>query len=104
MHDQAISRLRRRLGALLVLRQLLAGLTVWAFAWGTVVVACRVALGESPDWLLWGLGLAPVVAAVAVARGLRQVPPAAKVRALVDRTSACGGLLMTAAEEPLGEG
>lgn len=102
MHEQLISRLRWRLGGMLVLRQVVAGLTLWAFLWGTVVIACRVALGESPDWLRWGLGLAPLVALAGLARGLRQMPAATRVRALVDRTSACGGLVMASEEQPLG--
>lgn len=102
MHDHAISSLRLRLGAMLILRQMVLFITAWAFAWGVVTLVTRVVSGGSPQWLLWGMLGAPLVIAFAVIRGLRQVPDERAVRALVDRASLCGGLLMAAAEQPLG--
>jgi len=102
MHESLITRLRRQIGAVLALKQTLGWLAVWAFAWGTFVLVWRVALDEAPDWLWWGLAVAPLVAAVAAIMAIRRLPAPAALRALVDRSSYCGGLLMTAAEQPIG--
>jgi hypothetical protein len=102
MHETLITRLRRQIGAVLALKHMLGWLAVWAFAWGTFVLVWRVTLNESPDWLWWGLALAPLVAVAAAVVALRNLPAPAALRALVDRSSSCGGLLMTAAEQPIG--
>jgi hypothetical protein len=100
--DLAIQSFRRRLAALLVCRQALGLATVWLFLWGTAVLALRASLGTPELPLLWGLaGLLPCVAA-AWLLGSRQVPRVAAVRALLDRESHAGGLLMAGDERPLG--
>jgi hypothetical protein len=102
MHENLIARLRRQIGAVLALKQMLGWLAVWAFAWGTFVLVWRVALDEAPEWLWWGLAVAPLVAVAAAIVAMRRLPAAGALRALVDRSSYCGGLLMTAAEQPIG--
>ena len=102
MHTPDIARLRRRIGAWLTLKHSLAWLTLGAFVWGTVVVAGRVSLHETPAWMTWGLLLLPILAGCGIVQAIRQVPTPAAVRAFLDRASGCGGLLMTSAEEPLG--
>jgi hypothetical protein len=101
-HDQTVRQFCRRLAGLFVFRQAVGFSTAWLFVWGTAVLALRAAL-ETPQLpLLWGLaGLVPcVLLAFLVAR--RRFPAVAAVRALLDRDSRSGGLLMTAAEQPLG--
>src|SRR5438128_2441437 len=70
--ERAIADFRRALLSLYLLRHALAALTVWAFAYGTAVLA------------------------------LRRLPPAGAVRAVLDQHGRCGGLLMAGAEFPLG--
>jgi hypothetical protein len=102
MHERLIVRLRRHIGAVLALKQALGWLAVWAFAWGTLVLVWRVALNEAPEWLWWGLAAAPLVGLTAGLCALRRLPAPSALRALVDRSAHCGGLLMTAAEQPIG--
>jgi hypothetical protein len=101
--DQAIDLFRRRLTALFFWRQAVGFATLWLFVWGTGVLALRASVGMDGVTLLWGaVGLVPCfVLAWIVA--VRQTPRAAAVRALLDRESHCGGLLMAGAEKPLGD-
>jgi hypothetical protein len=101
--DQAIDLFRRRLTALFLWRQIVGLATLWLFVWGTGVLALRAAVGLSAVPLLWGAaGLVPcfVLAWLVAAR---QTPRPGAVRALLDRESRCGGLLMAGAEQGLGE-
>jgi hypothetical protein len=100
--DRAIGRFRLRLGALLTLRYAVAGLTAWAFLWGTAVLALRAAAGMPRLTLLWGLAAAPLAVVPALWLALRRLPTRSAVRALLDRHSRCGGLLMAGEEVPLG--
>jgi hypothetical protein len=100
--DRAMRRFRRHLATLFVLKYALPLLTVYAFVWGTVVLALRAAAGVERWPLLWGLtGLAACVA-VAVAIARRRLPSTTAIRALLDEQSGCGGLLMAGAEQDLG--
>jgi hypothetical protein len=101
--DRAIEQFRRRLGALLLLRHALAALTVWAFLWGTAVLALRGALSVPRLPLLWGLAAAPLALIPAFLLARRQLPARSAVRAVLDRHGRCGGLLMAGAEVPLGD-
>jgi hypothetical protein len=102
LHDRAIRRFRLTLALLLTLKYTLVILTVWAFAWGTIVLAMRGAFGTSRLLLLWGLtpGLLAVSPAVLLAR--RRLPASTALRARVDQHSRCGGLLMAGEEHHLG--
>jgi hypothetical protein len=102
MHEFMINRLRRHVGAILVLKRVLGWLTLWCFLWGTVVLVSRILLAEIPAWLWWGLGIGPLVAIVAGWFALGRLPSRSAFRALVDQIGHCGGLLMAAEEQPLG--
>jgi hypothetical protein len=102
VHERTISHLRRRLAGLLVLRQVVTLLTAWAFLWGTVVLVLRAALAVSPIHLLWGLVAVPALLGLAAAMALKRLPSSAVVRAVLDRASGSGGLLLAAAEQDLG--
>jgi hypothetical protein len=102
MHESLIASLRRRIGAVLALKHSLGWVAVWAFVWGTFVLVWRVALNEAPGWLWWGIAAAPAVGLAAALVALRRLPARSAVCALVDRSSHCGGLLMTAEEQPIG--
>jgi hypothetical protein len=101
--DPAVRSLRRRLAAFLVLRRALALLALWLFLWGTAVLILRVSAGLSPLTLLWGLAAAPLFLALAAFLALRQVPGRTALCAALDRSGGCGGLLMAAEEQPLGD-
>jgi hypothetical protein len=101
-HEQAMGRLRRRLALALLLKHALAFFTVWAFLWGTAVLVLRLTAGTSPLVLLWGLAAVPVLGGLAVVPARRRQPSPTAVRALLDRASGCGGLLLAAAEHDLG--
>lgn len=99
MTDQTIDSLRARISHVLAIRASVAWVTFVAFAWGTLVLAIRFA---GLDWTraaLWA-GVAGVATAVALAvlRSRRDLPTERSLRALVDRDSRAGGLLMAAAE------
>jgi hypothetical protein len=101
-HEHALISFRLRLAALLTLRNALAFVTVWAFLWGTAVLVARAAFGAPRSPLLWGFAGLPLAVGPAVWLALRRLPPLTAVRALLDRRSGCGGLLMAGEEQPLG--
>jgi hypothetical protein len=106
MHDNeewAVADFRRALASLYLLRYCLAALTLWAFVYGTAVLALRGAVGLSRGDLLWGLASLPVALVPAIVLALRRLPSAAALRAVLDQHGRCGGLLMAGAEYPLGE-
>ncbi len=95
-HEKAITHFRLRLALALALKYGLAAATVWAFAWGTAVLVLRAAYDVPRPALLWGLAALPLAVGPALWRALRRLPSRAAVRALLDRHSGCGGLLMAA--------
>lgn len=97
-HDRAVSRFRRRLAAVYFLKHTLAGLTAWAFVWGTAVVALRAAAGVRTQPLLWGFAGVPAAAVWGLVVTYRRLPSPAAVRALLDRHTGAGGLFMAAGE------
>ncbi len=99
--DQAIDQFRHRLAGLLILKHLLTALTVWEFLAGSLVLALRF-LGVSSLTLLWGLATLVIAVVPAVWLACRRLPGRAAVRAVLDRHSHCGGLLMAGAEVTLG--
>jgi len=100
--DKAIAQVRLRLAGFLILRNTLAGVTVWLFLWGTAILVLRVAFQTSPLLLLWGLAALPLLIGGAVIWGLRRLPDRAGVAAFLDSRSGCGGLLLAGEERPLG--
>lgn len=102
MYDQVISRLRRQIATVLILKQSLLWLAAWTFVWGTFVIVWRVATQSAANELWYGLAAAPVLAVFAGAVAVRGLPSRNRLRALVDGASACGGLLMADAQTPIG--
>lgn len=101
--DRSIEQFRERLGLLLLLKYGLAALTMWTFLYGTVVLALRGATALDRLDLLWGLASLPVALLPAAWLAWRRLPAVPAIRALLDRHARCGGLLMTEAEQPIGE-
>jgi hypothetical protein len=99
--ESDVVRLRWRIGVMLVTRQVTGVLAAWAFVWGTAVVVLRVTLNVAAIDLLWGLAAVPFLIVIAFIMAWRRVPTGASVRALLDRTSGAGGLLLAAAERSL---
>ena len=102
MHEKFIAQLRRRIAGVLILKHALLWLTAWAFIWGTFVIVWRVVNGAAADDLWLGLAAAPLLVVFAAGLAVRGVPSRAMLRAVVDGNSGCGGLLMAAAETPIG--
>ncbi len=102
LQDKTIRRFRRHLATLFVLKYALPLATVYAFVWGTAVLALRAAAGVERKPLLWGLAGLVVCVAAAIVLARRRMPYATAIRALLDEQSGCGGLLMAGAEQELG--
>jgi hypothetical protein len=82
----------------LILKQALLWLAGWTFLWGTFVIVWRVAVGPPDREIWWGLAAVPVLTLIAGIVAVRRLPSRDRLRALVDRTSRAGGLVMAAAE------
>jgi len=94
---------RRRVVGILFFKYLLILSALWGFLWGLAVLVLRVVGGIDHTALLWGFcGLIPA-GIVAVVLAVGRVPSARSVRALLDKQSVCGGLLMAGEDAPLGE-
>ncbi len=102
-HDHAIQFFLRKLTALLTLKTWLMIATLWCFSWGAVSLALRAAFDTPRKPLLFGSAgiIAAAITAYLMAR--KQLPTRASVRSLLDRQNDCGGLLMTAGEQTLGD-
>ena len=99
--DRAIEQFRFRLAGLFCLKHTLTALTIWAFVAGIAVLILRY-LGLSSLSLLWGLLTIPLAVAPALILATRSLPSPGAVRAVLDRHSQCGGLLMSGDEVKLG--
>src|SRR4026208_1512670 len=94
VHNRTIRKFTLRIELLLVMKYLLSLVTMWLFSWGTIVLAFRAVDPASTRMLLWGaLALIPVFLC-ALVMGRRRMPSQAAVRAVLDRQSGCGGLVM----------
>jgi len=101
-HEQIIRRFRSELLLKLTLWYGLILVSGWAFIWGTVVLVSRAAIGTKPEPLLWGaLGVVPAIA-LAYELARRRLPEIAAVRAMIDRHSTAGGLVMAEDESDIG--
>lgn len=101
-HRKTIARLAFKLAGLLILRQILIAGAIWGFFWGTLVLALRFAFNIPRLDLMWGAAGILAAAVLAVFLTRRRLPSRAIARALVDRESCCGGLLMAGGEIDLG--
>ena len=102
-HRRTIRKFAFRVQTLLVVKYLLSLVTIYLFAWGTIVLALRAAAHTSTRMLLWGaLALVPIfLCALVMAR--RRMPSQAAVRAVLDKQSRCGGLLMAEDQTDMGD-
>jgi len=100
--ERTIVTLQRRLAALLTLRYTLAAAAAVLFAWGTAVLIARVGWQIDRLPLVWGgIALAgAIVFGYLAAR--RRVPSDRQLRAMVDRQSLAGGLVMAQDETDMG--
>jgi hypothetical protein len=97
-----IDKVRLHIGLVLTLRNLLRFLTVWGFVLGVVVLVLRVIMLVSTQILLWTTVSVALGVIWAVFVSWRATPKRPAIQAFLDRCNKCGGLLMTAAEVPLG--
>ncbi|TFH13566.1 MAG: hypothetical protein E4H02_11605, partial [Lentisphaerales bacterium] len=90
----AIAGLRRKLAFWLAARGVLIASAAWLYLLGTVTLVLRSCTSLPQSYLLLGfLGLLPVATAGAFVAA-RRCPSQAIIRALMDNTNKCGGLLM----------
>ena len=101
--EKATSEFALRIAVLLALRLALSIITVWCFAWGTVVLILRVAFATPRPFLLWGLAGVLPAAVLAFILARRRIPKHGSVRALLDMHSRCGGLFMAAGDVDIGD-
>lgn len=102
-HELLVQQFCRRIAGWCVLRQTVTALSIWAFLWGTAVLALRATSDTTLMVLLWGLIGVPIAVALAVRSAFRQIPNPSSVRALLDAHGDCGGLLMASEERDLGQ-
>ncbi len=102
-HNDAIRSFARKLATVMTVKYSLALITLWCFAWGTVSLALRASIGATIKPVL--LGFAGIVIAIIVAFVVarRKLPSHSAIRSLLDQQNECGGLLMTAGEQPIGD-
>lgn len=101
-HESAVEDFYRHIAKLFIVRQSVGAVTLWAFIWGTAVLAIRTTQDVSAEVLLWGLIGVPLALVFAVRSASRQLPDRTTVRALLDDRGDCGGLLMAGAERDMG--
>lgn len=100
--DKDLGAFRAQLAGLLFLRHLLWGLAAWAMMYGVVVLFLRGAVGLEGETLLWGVASLPLLLVVASVQTYRGIPRPTRIKALLDRYSLAGGLLMASEETSLG--
>jgi len=69
--------------AWLALREAVATLTLWAFLWGTAVLAFRATSSTAATFLLWGTIGIPITLLIAWRMALRRMPAPATIRAML---------------------
>ena len=99
---KAIRKFKIKMAMLLILKKTLAVATVWALAWGTVVIILRGAIGISRLPLLVGIVGLILAIGCAIVLALRQIPSRTALRAALDKHSGAGGLMMAAETIELG--
>lgn len=95
-HPQALQAFSRKIELLLMFREAVRWISVWLFAWGAIVLACRIAGQPAGGWLAAGLGGCLPAALGAAWHARRHLPAFAHLRAQYDRLNVCGGVIMTA--------
>lgn len=101
--EKSIRRFIRRVAFLIALRHSLIFLTAWGFASGVAVLILRAATGRiAIHWAWIVAGVIPCVI-FATVLALRRLPERSAVRALLDNSNSCGGLLMASEHSDLGD-
>ena len=103
---QVVERMRSDIARVIALKHAITVTTAWLFAWGTVIVILRVALGieSGLHWWIVGGGACLVVMLIAAAVIARnQTPGAAVLRAFLDGQNRIGGLAMAEQETNIGQ-
>ena len=100
-HDALVNRFSSRLAAWCILRQSVAAVTLWSFLWGTAVLILRAATSIPTPWLLCGAIGIPLAIAFAIRIAISKLPDSTTLRAFLDSTAGCGGLLMAGDEHDL---
>lgn len=100
--SRTVSRLRRTIALLLAARFALIAETRWFLAWGVAALALRYIGVPTVVCVAAGAATALAVAIVSIVRGVRAVPAAGDVAALMDSRLNCGGLLAASSTVPLG--
>ena len=99
--DHTLGVLRRTIAGVLALRYALFAAAIWLFSWGILILIARVAWHADRAALVWGaLGLLGALA-FGLAMAVRRRPDNRQLRALIDRHSEAGGLVMAADEVDL---
>jgi hypothetical protein len=101
--QQLVSRLRLRIWLLLALRAALLGTAGWCFVWGVASLVGRAAFDLPRGAMLWGAAGLGFILIWAMVLAARRVPGQSALRALIDRTSRAGGLLMAEEEAEIGD-
>ncbi|HDZ19910.1 MAG TPA: hypothetical protein ENH78_01270, partial [Phycisphaerae bacterium] len=100
--DRAVDAFISRVAGWLYLRFVLRWTAVWCFAWGTGVLILRYAIRAEPGPLLWGLAAVGGILIVGIVAAYRRAPSRTAVRAALDGSHRCGGLVMASREADLG--
>ena len=101
-HGRAIRKFAFKLTAVFALKYGLALVTLWLFAWGTLVLGFRAATNIPRGALVWGIAGVAVAMCAALILAKQRAPEARVIRAVLDNHSGCGGLLMAEESEALG--
>lgn len=101
--DNAVHLFARKLSTILTVKYSLSLMTLWCFIWGLFSLVARAMIGVSAKFLLFGfMGIfISAIAGFLIAR--KQSPPRSAIRSFLDQQNDCGGLLMAADEQPLGD-
>src|SRR5258708_22496559 len=89
--NSSIALFRQRLLGMYLLKYTLSSLTIWAFLYGTAVLALRGGMGAPRLSLLWGLASLPLALAAALVLAWRRLPSVHTLRAVIDRPRRGGG-------------
>jgi hypothetical protein len=99
--EQAVTNFYRKIVGWSVFIQVLSAVTLWLFAWGTITLLLRLTTSTSNSILLWGAVGFPIAAGAALWLARRRYPDLTAIRAYLDSSGNCGGMLMAAAERKL---
>ncbi|AQT68460.1 hypothetical protein STSP2_01624 [Anaerohalosphaera lusitana] len=101
--DNFLGRLRLKAAALIVLRDISRVTIWWGFVLGFVILVLRALAFVPYQAGFWLLGSGVLLWGAAAFISFRKVPSLESVRALVDKHSGCGGLLIASDQMELGK-